>query len=248
MRGHGEGKAMGTGLVLEGLTVYRGRLRVLEKVSLGLGAGEMVCIAGMNGAGKTTLFQAVMGLCPAAGGRMRYGGRDLGGLTVAERRALGMALVPEGRHVFPGLTVWENLLLGGYRTQAPALRARELCRQFPVLGRARRRAAGLLSGGEQQQLALARALMGRPSCLLLDEPTMGLSPKLTAQVFADLERLRGEGVALLVSSQRLDQLTGKADRVYRLEGGRLELEGQSRVLSQANRARGREERGKSLGM
>lgn len=221
MRGYREDEVMGTELVLEQVTVYRGRLRVLEKVSLRLEAGEMICIAGMNGAGKTSLFQAVMGLCPAADGRMFYGGRELGGLTVGERRALGLALVPEGRHVFPGLTVWENLLLGGYHTPVPARRAGELCRQFPILGRARRRAAGLLSGGEQQQLALARALMSRPACLLLDEPTMGLSPKLTSQVFSDLEALRDKGTALLVSSQRLDQLAGRADRVYKLEGGRL---------------------------
>lgn len=209
--------------MLKEITVYRGRLRVLEKVSLRLGEGEMVCVAGMNGAGKTTLFQAMMGLIPVAEGNIFCDDREITRLDVGERRALGLAMVPEGRHVFPGLTVWENLLLGGYRTEEPALRAKELCKQFPVLGRMRRRAAGLLSGGEQQQLALARALMSRPRCLLLDEPTMGLSPKLTAQVFDDLQQLREEGTALLVSSQRIDQLANRADRVYTLEGGRLML-------------------------
>jgi branched-chain amino acid transport system ATP-binding protein len=216
-------------LTIAGLGVTYAGLRALTEVSLEVGEGEFVTIVGPNGAGKTTLLKTISGTVPAAEGRVTYRGHHLDPLRSSERAALGIAHVPEGRRVFPSLTVLENLELGSYRRAARAGRAEALetvLALFPILRQRRTQLAGSLSGGEQQMLALGRGLMARPDLLLLDEPSQGLGPRVVEQIFETIDRIRRERrLTILLVEQRVVEALELCDRGYVLETGRVVLAG-----------------------
>jgi branched-chain amino acid transport system ATP-binding protein len=221
-------------LTIAALGVSYDGLRALADVSLEVGDGEFVTIVGPNGAGKSTLLKAISGTVPVEGGRIAYGGRDLGTLRASERAGLGIAHVPEGRRVFPSLTVMENLELGSYRRAARASRAEALdtvLALFPILRERRRQLAGSLSGGEQQMLALGRGLMAQPDLLLLDEPSQGLSPRIVEQIFETIDRIRRERrLTILLVEQRVVEALELCDRGYVLDTGRVVLDGAREAL------------------
>jgi len=216
-------------LAIAGLGVSYEGLHALVDVSLDVAEGEFVTIVGPNGAGKTTLLKAISGTAPADAGRIGYKGQDLSSLRPSARAALGIAHVPEGRRVFPSLTVMENLELGSYRRSARAGRAQaleEVLGLFPVLRQRHRQLAGSLSGGEQQMLALGRGLMARPDLLLLDEPSQGLGPRIVEQIFETVDRIRRERrLTILLVEQRVVEALELCDRGYVLETGRVVLAG-----------------------
>ena len=216
-------------LKISGLSVFYGGLRALDDVSLEVGEGEFVTIVGPNGAGKTTLLRAISGSVRSAAGRLEFRGRDMGPLAAHQRAALGIAHVPEGRRVFPSLSVLENLELGSYRRAARPQRAAGLeavMAMFPVLRERRQQLAGSLSGGEQQMLALGRGLMAQPDLLLLDEPSQGLGPRVVEQIFETIERIRkSRRLTILLVEQRVVEALELCDRGYVLETGRVALEG-----------------------
>jgi len=216
-------------LSVAGLGVTYGGLHALADVSLEVAEGEFVTIVGPNGAGKTTLLKAVSGAVGAATGRITYQGRELGRLRAHERAGLGIAHVPEGRRVFPSLTVMENLELGSYRRAARGGRAEALAtvlELFPILQARRTQLAGSLSGGEQQMLALGRGLMARPDLLLLDEPSQGLGPRIVEQIFETIDRIRRQRrLTILLVEQRVVEALELCDRGYVLETGRVVLAG-----------------------
>ena len=204
-----------------------GLTRVLEGVSLQVGAGEIVAVLGSNGAGKTTLNMAISGLVKPRGGRVVFEGRDITARAPAEIMGAGLIQVPEGRKIFPNLSVRENLELGSYRRAKPN-RARNLERVFDTFPRLRERtgqAAGTLSGGEQQMLAIGRGLMAEPSLLILDEPSLGLSPLLVEEMFALIRKLHAEGLAIMLVEQNVAQSLEIAERAYVLENGSFVLSG-----------------------
>jgi branched-chain amino acid transport system ATP-binding protein len=214
-------------LEVENLAAGYGLTRVLEGLSLHVGAGEVVAVLGSNGAGKTTLNMVLSGLLRPCGGRIAFEGADITGRTPAEIVERGLIQVPEGRRIFPNLSVRENLELGSYR-RAKANRARNLERVFETFPRLRERigqAAGSLSGGEQQMLAIGRGMMGEPRLLILDEPSLGLSPLLVEEMFALIRRLHAEGLAIMLVEQNVAQSLDIADRAYVLENGTLALSG-----------------------
>ena len=215
-------------LTITALGVSYGGLRALVDLSIEVGEGEFVTLVGPNGAGKTTLLKAISGTA-AATGSIVYRGRDIGALRASERAALGIAHVPEGRRVFPSLTVGDNLELGSYRRAARAGRARALAEVlglFPVLKTRRDQLAGSLSGGEQQMLALGRGLMAQPDLLLLDEPSQGLGPRIVEQIFETIDRIRRERrLTILLVEQNAHMALGIAQRGYVLETGRVVLAG-----------------------
>jgi branched-chain amino acid transport system ATP-binding protein len=221
-------------LTVAGLSVSYAGLRALTEVSLEVSEGEFVTIVGPNGAGKTTLLKAISGTAAAAEGRVAYQRRDVGRLRPSERAGLGIAHVPEGRRVFPSLTVMENLELGSYRRAARAGRAGALdtvLELFPILRQRRTQLAGSLSGGEQQMLALGRGLMARPDLLLLDEPSQGLGPRIVEQIFETIDRIRRERrLTILLVEQRVVEALELCDRGYVLETGRVVLEGSREAL------------------
>jgi len=215
-------------LAVRGLRAAYGRIQALRGVDLEVHPGEVVAVIGANGAGKTTLLRTLAGLMPPAGGTVLLEGRDVTGRPAEEMVRLGVALVPEGRQVFYGLSVWDNLVLGAYhrRGQADLRRdVEEVFALFPVLAQRRRQAAGTLSGGEQQMLAIGRALMARPRLLMLDEPSLGLAPKVVRDVMGCLVELRARGVTVLVAEQHARAALAVADRAYVLERGRIALAG-----------------------
>jgi branched-chain amino acid transport system ATP-binding protein len=203
---------------------------VVEGVDLRVAAGEAVAVIGSNGAGKTTLFRAICGMLPVSAGRVRFDGRDITGLPAHRVSRAGLAYVPAERHLFPGMSVRENLLLGAYPGR-PDPSAFELVYDlFPRLKERPTQSAGSLSGGEQQMLAVGRALMSRPRLLMLDEPTTGLAPKLARSAYQALQTLKETGVTLLVAEQQVPLALSLADRGYVLENGRVRLEGASEDL------------------
>ncbi len=225
-------------LEVDALSVRYGPIRALEGLSLTVAPGEIVALVGANGAGKTTAVNAIAGLLPCRG-RVRFQGRDIANEKPHRIADLGIRLSPEGREVFPELTVEENLRLGGFSLRKGAL-AGELERVyglFPRLRGRKRQAAGTLSGGEQQMLALGRALMGRPKLLLLDEPSMGLSPQLTERVFGLLDTLRRQGTGILLIEENAKPALALADRAYVLETGRVVASGEARALREDPRVR-----------
>jgi len=219
-------------LTVENVVSRYGRIEALHGVSFEVRAGEIVTIVGSNGAGKTTLMRAVSGLQPVAAGSIRFEGAAIDAVPAHRRLRLGIAQVPEGRQVFAPLEVEDNLLLGGWSRSA-AERAESLAEvydAFPVLAERRRLPAGKLSGGQQQMLAIGRALMSRPRLLLLDEPSMGLAPILVDQVFELLPGLRARGLSLLVVEQNAHAALSIADRGYVMETGRVVAGGDAHAL------------------
>lgn len=204
-----------------------GLTRVLEGVSLHVNAGEIVAVLGSNGAGKTTLNMAISGLVKPRAGSVTFEGRDITGRPPAEIMGAGLIQVPEGRKIFPNLSVRENLELGSYRRAKPN-RARNLDRVFETFPRLKERtvqAAGTLSGGEQQMLAIGRGMMAEPRLLILDEPSLGLSPLLVEEMFALIRRLHGQGLAIMLVEQNVAQSLDVADRAYVLENGGFAISG-----------------------
>ena len=221
-------------LQVAGLSAGYGTLPVLEDIALRVRQGEVVALIGANGAGKSTLMKALAGLLPHQGSA-RWIGTELGDTAAHARVRAGMALVPEGRQVFAELSVADNLVLGGY-TRSAAERAQTetaMLQKFPRLQERRAQRAGTLSGGEQQMLALARALMSRPRLLLLDEPSLGLAPKLVAEVYITLQDLAEEGTTLLLVDQFAQSALTVADHAYVFAGGRVSIEGDARILRAA---------------
>src|SRR5271166_2566047 len=210
---------------------YRGT-EILHGVDLAVGHGEIIAVLGSNGAGKSTLNRALSGLLPVSRGSIIFAGTPLEGAPPASIVAQGLIHIPEGRRIFPNLTVRENLDLGSYR-RARARRADNRCRvfaQFPRLAERRSQLAGTLSGGEQQMLAIGRALMAEPRLLILDEPSLGLSPLLVEEMFALIGRLREDGLSILLVEQNVVQSLAIADRAYVLENGTVALSGSGAEL------------------
>jgi branched-chain amino acid transport system ATP-binding protein len=203
---------------------------VVEGVDLRVAAGEAVAVIGSNGAGKTTLFRAICGMLPVAAGRVRFDGRDITGRPAHRVARAGLAYVPAERHLFPGMSVRENLLLGAYPGRPDPSAFELVFDLFPRLKERPKQAAGSLSGGEQQMLAVGRALMSRPRLLMLDEPTTGLAPKLARSAYQALQALKETGVTLLVAEQQVPLALSLADRGYVLENGRIRLEGTAEDL------------------
>ena len=229
---------------MNGLQAEYRDIPVLWEVSLHVRAGEIVALVGSNGAGKTTLLKVLSGLregfLKVARGTLRFGGEGLWGLDPARIVRRGIAHVPEGRHLFPGLTVLENLRLGAYllasrREAAEALE--RVADMLPLLRERRRQLAGTLSGGEQQLVAIGRALMQRPTLLMLDEPSVGLAPRMVATVFELVTRIRAGGVSVLLVEQNVRQALTLADRTYVLENGRVVLEGPGTALAEHPKVR-----------
>jgi branched-chain amino acid transport system ATP-binding protein len=210
-------------LQVRGLEVFYGPIRAVRGIDLDVGAGEIVALIGANGAGKTTTVRAIAGVTPFRG-EITYDGRRLQPNTAEKNLRAGVVLVPEGRGILGRMTVEENLLMGIYSRSDRAEAAADLGRmleRFPILSERRNSMASLLSGGEQQMLAIARALLARPRLLLLDEPSLGLAPKMTDFVFGLITSLREEGLTVLLVEQKARQTLKIADRAYLLETGRV---------------------------
>jgi branched-chain amino acid transport system ATP-binding protein len=222
-------------LVVEGLRVGYGKVEVLHGIDLTVAPGEIVALLGSNGAGKTTTLRALSGLEPVRGGQVALGGESLNGVKAHRITALGLAHVPERRRLFSPLTVEENLRLGGYliRDQAAELKRRmeTMYALFPRLAERRLQLAGTLSGGEQQMVAIARALVLQPRLLVLDEPSMGLAPLIVRLIFGIVKRLRDEGMAVLLVEQNARQTLRIADRAYVLESGSILIHGAAADLA-----------------
>ena len=226
-------------LKVENVVCRYGRIEVLHGVSLEVGAGEIVSLIGSNGAGKTTLMRVVSGILPMTGGRIVFDEEEIDRLPAHMRVVRGIAQVPEARQVFSPLSVDDNLLLGGFRRRAADV-SRELDRVyalFPALAEKRGIAAGSLSGGQQQMLAIGRALMSGPRLLLLDEPSMGLAPVLVDQILDTVVALRKAGVTVLLVEQNVNAALAIADRAYVIETGRIVLSGTSATLADDPRVR-----------
>lgn len=220
------------------LSVSYGGLRAVNGVSLEVHQGEIVSIVGMNGAGKTSILDAISGLLPPDEGEIRFEGESIGGLPAHAVAARGIVQVPEGRLIFGTLSVEENLEVGAHRRSPFLLRRRSrrgLRLLFPALADKLDRPAASLSGGEAQMLALARGLEAEPRLLLLDEPSLGLSPKLSEEVFALIRRLREQGLSVLIVEQNVRRTLALADRAYVLESGRVALQGSSTELMSDHR-------------
>jgi branched-chain amino acid transport system ATP-binding protein len=222
-------------LELDRVTAGYGAFTALWEVSLRVTAGEAVAVVGPNGAGKTTLLRTISGLIAPRSGRVTFEGVELGGRAASDVVAHGIAHVPEGRRLFPHLTVAENLKMGAYLPSARA-RFRESLERvyalFPLLADRHRQRAGSLSGGEQQMLAVGRALMSRPKLILLDEPSMGLAPVMVLRLFDLIRRIREEGYTILVVEQNVRQVLKLVDRAYLLEVGRIKVEGRAADLAE----------------
>ena len=219
-------------LKVEGLRSRYGRIEALHGIDLDVAAGEIVTVVGANGAGKTTLLRCLSGIQPVSGGEISFQGAPLKGVPAFKRPALGLTQSPEGRQIFTNLTVEENLRLGAYNFHDDRVvkDMEDSFQMFPILREKRNLAAGGLSGGQQQMLAMARALMGRPACLLLDEPSMGLAPIIVQQIFDVVESLRGRGVTVLLVEQNAFGALRIADRGYVMENGRIAMEGAAEAL------------------
>ena len=218
-------------LRVEGLHVSYGQTPVLRDVGIEARSGEAVAVIGPNGAGKTTLLRTIIGMLQPSRGRVHYDGRPLNGLRAFQVARLGMVYVPAEKELFPGMTVLENLELGSYRdTSAAPRHLSYVFRLFPRLQERRRQLAGTLSGGEQQMLAIGRALMAGPKVLLLDEPSTGLAPKAVADLYRQLSTLKTEGLTILLTEQQVPLALSLTDRAYVLEQGSIRLSGRSSDL------------------
>ncbi|MCC6073274.1 ABC transporter ATP-binding protein [Massilia sp. GCM10020059] len=214
-------------LQVSGLDSYYGPIQALHGIDIQIGEGQLVALVGANGAGKTTLLRAISGVQPASAGTIRFGGEDISRMSADKRVRAGICQVPEGRQVFGPMSVEDNLRLGAY-TRPKHDFAGDLERMyalFPVLKEKRHLLAGMLSGGQQQMLAMARALMGRPKLLLLDEPSMGLAPLLIREIFRIVEELRSQGITIFLVEQNAHAALAIADVGYVIETGSIILTG-----------------------
>jgi branched-chain amino acid transport system ATP-binding protein len=222
-------------LEIEDMHVHYGRIEALKGLSFTVDDGEIVTLIGANGAGKTTTLKAISGVRPLSAGKIVFDGRDITRVAAHERVSLGICQAPEGRGIFPGMTVTENLEMGTYirKDRKSAAKQADLERVFslfPRLLERRTQAGGTLSGGEQQMLAIGRALMARPRVLLLDEPSMGLAPMLVAQIFAIITEINEQGTTILLVEQNAAQALQRARRAYVLETGRIVRSDDAQVL------------------
>jgi branched-chain amino acid transport system ATP-binding protein len=220
-------------LTLEGVDAFYGDLQALHGVSLEVRAGELMALVGANAAGKTTTLRVISGTLPARTGRVLFEGQDLAAMPAHLRVAQGIVQVPEGRRLFPFMTVHENLLLGAHAPQARAQQEASLdyvLRLFPVLKDRATQLAGSLSGGEQQMCAIGRALMARPRLLMLDEPTLGIAPVLVQRIFETVAAINRDGVTILLVEQNVRRALALAHRAVALENGRVVLAGPAREL------------------
>jgi branched-chain amino acid transport system ATP-binding protein len=221
-----------------------GRINVLKRVSLGVAAGELVCVVGANGAGKSTLLRCIQGLLPASAGTIEFDGKEITRLGVERIVQHGLCLVPETRELFPDLSVVDNLFLGAYihRKEPDAAGKREEAMHrvfaiFPALHERRKARAANLSGGQQQMLAIGRALMARPRALMLDEPSLGLAPMLVVQIFGAIAELRRNGLAILLVEQNVRAALNFASRAYVMETGAIVAQGRSEALMNNDRVK-----------
>ena len=220
-------------LEVDDISVHYGRIQAIEGITLRVEEGEVVGLIGANGAGKTTTMRAIAGLLSLSHGSVTFGGDDIGRLRGHERVARGISLVPEGRGIFPAMTVKENLDMGAYARDRKSGIADDLERVFDLFPRLLERkdqSGGTLSGGEQQMLAIGRALMARPRLLLLDEPSMGLAPMFIRQIFAIIGQVREQGTTVLLVEQNANQALNLADRAYCLETGTITQSGTGQEL------------------
>jgi branched-chain amino acid transport system ATP-binding protein len=227
-------------LALERLAVSYGGIQAVKGIDLVVGQGELVCLIGANGAGKTTTLKGICGLLPVKSGAIRYAGKDATGRPAFELVRQGLAMVPEGRGVFGALTIEENLAMGAYiRSDRGGIAAdiERVYALFPRLKERRRQTAGTMSGGEQQMLAMGRAMMSRPKLLLLDEPSMGLAPLMVQKVFETVVAIAQEGVTILLVEQNAKLALGLAGRGYVMESGSVVLAGKSAELLADRRVR-----------
>jgi branched-chain amino acid transport system ATP-binding protein len=219
-------------LSVKRLSVHYGPIQALREASITVARGELVALLGPNGAGKTSLISGIAGLVRAAG-QVEFEGKEIHRLPTEDRVRRGLSVTPEGRHVFANLTVAENLRLGAATRRDPDGVGRDIEKYlglFPILRERSRQLAGTLSGGEQQMLAIARSMMSRPSLLMLDEPSLGLAPRIVAQMFDYISRLKQEGVTLLVVEQNVMQALKHADRAYVISSGVIRHEGKAEEL------------------
>ncbi|MBM6981714.1 MAG: ABC transporter ATP-binding protein [Bifidobacterium thermophilum] len=220
-------------LDIKNLSVSYGAIDAVKGISLHVDDGEIVSLIGANGAGKTTTLHTITGLVPAKSGSIVFNGQDLLKTKANKIVTLGMAHVPEGRHVFTRMSVQENLEMGAYSLKDTSHVGEDLDKvytYFPRLKERRRQLAGTLSGGEQQMVAMGRAMMSRPNTILMDEPSMGLSPKLVKEIFRIIEKLHEEGITVLLVEQNAKMALSIADRAYVLETGRITMEGKASDL------------------
>jgi branched-chain amino acid transport system ATP-binding protein len=227
-------------LDIENLTLRYGRIEALHGISITVAEGEIVALIGANGAGKTTTMRAVSGLRPVASGTIKFAGEDITNLRADLRVIRGICQSPEGRGIFPGMTVLENLDMGAYTRRDTSAIASDLDRVFglfPRLAERRKQPGGTLSGGEQQMLAVGRALMARPKLLLLDEPSMGLAPMVIQQIFEIITEINQQGTTILLVEQNAQQALTRAHRAYVLETGKIVQEGTGQELLTDSRVR-----------
>jgi branched-chain amino acid transport system ATP-binding protein len=220
-------------LEIENITLLYGRIQALHGISLTVNEGEIVALIGANGAGKSTTMRAISGLRPIASGSIRFAGADITRLRADLRVVRGISQAPEGRGIFPGMSVVENLEMGAYTRRDQAGIRADLDRVFglfPRLAERRKQVGGTLSGGEQQMLAVGRALMSRPKLMLLDEPSMGLAPMLIQQIFAIITEINQQGTTILLVEQNAQQALSRAHRAYVLETGRIVKSGTGEEL------------------
>ncbi len=223
-------------LELAGISVQYGKRPVLRDVSLSICAGEVVALVGANAAGKTTTLRTIMGLKDALAGDLLFDGENITRLPTVERVRRGLTLSPEGRQIFPKFSVEENLLMGGYHRADRNHLEDDMTRvyeMFPRLAERRSQRAGLMSGGEQQMLAIGRALVSRPKCLLLDEPTLGLAPMIVDEIGRIVRDLAQSGIAILLAEQNAAMALSVSNRAYVLESGHIALEGAAGTLAQS---------------
>jgi len=221
-------------LEVSGLVAGYGRVTIVRDVGLRVEQGELVALVGVNGAGKTTLMKTIAGLVPSTAGRISFDGKTLTGQGTERTVEAGVVLVPEGRMVFPRMTVWENLMLGGIHPRSRPHREatlRRVLELFPRLAERRDQKAATMSGGEQQMLAIGRGLMAEPRLLMLDEPSLGLSPLMVQETYAALRKLNAEGLTILLAEQNVKLSLAVSTRGYVMENGGIVLTGPSRDLA-----------------
>ncbi|MBN7772719.1 ABC transporter ATP-binding protein [Clostridium aminobutyricum] len=224
-------------LEIKNLNVHYGVIHALKDVSLTVNAGEIVTLIGANGAGKTTTLRTISGLNKATSGEILLEGKDITKLTAPERVVMGISQVPEGRRIFPQMSVLENLELGAFLRNDKAEIKKDIeniYKRFPILGKRKKQMAGTLSGGEQQMLAMGRALMSRPRILLLDEPSMGLAPLLVREIFEIIKDINSTGTTVLLVEQNASMALSIAHRAYVVETGSIVLSGTGEELAKSN--------------